>query len=1072
MQSPERILNRVVIGALISMGLLATTAAQAQPILSSWLTTTSTQTAKVREYVGSNLVTTWPAAFLANSNTSSPPNQPTPAQSDIQQIWITPPDVFVYSNDLASHVMGPWYANSAGPYTTASLFGRWPVSNNTSFKFPRTPSPASTKPATAPDVALLVNGVICFNYGDANSYKTAGGTEVPNGDGIWNRLAWPVEGPTFDPANAHQPDSGTYHVHANPLGLRYELNDNLVYTPGSSSTVDSYDESVTTKHHSPILGWAYDGYPIYGPYGYDIALNSGSTVRRMVSGFVLRDGTNGTTENLTTLGRHTLPNWSCAATGRAATLPPGNYGPAATGPGSKALGRYAEDYDHVSYYPASTYVHDLDVYNGRTCVTPEYPGGTYAYFITIDSSGAPGFPNICAGQYYGVKSGGRNTVLPGPATVSFTAVQDVVQDGSTPELNYTINPTKGSTDQAIGRFAVMPSSNGNVVHTSFTVTLGSATGITNLKLYRTNGPSYTGQVQFGSTVASPSGSITFNDSYTTTAATFYWLRGDVSAGASGILNPRLTNDGVTGANPASFGGNDPLSNAPTSFTGNYTWNVNGAGDYQVAANWTPSRTSPATDDILTVDGSVTPAGLGLTNIPSQNVGQLNFINSAVASLVASSAQTLSCAVSIDAGATVIVATNLTLSPSAGCTVNGDLFVLNRLSLGTTILSGSGNLTIQSGATLETKNVDGIRASAAAGAVQCGGRNFDSSATYIYDGSSTQVTGDGLPSTVAGLTANNTQDVHLSGNVSVTGALSVLTDHLVTDAHTLTLGGTANVSFLDVSTGGALYANAVTINGIAVTISSGATYETKHPGGANGQLLTTFIALNAAANYIIDGSAAQVTGTSMPLTMTTLQINNPTTVTLSQALTVTGQLALDQGVLDTNGNALTAPDGNSGITRGTGYVKGALTRVVDLSIPDFRVFPIGSYTYTGGVDFVTAGTGSGVGTLTIGTTDGDAPGVASPSGALDRYWTVTGSGLNITGTVPQLQFHYLQADVSGSLNENTMIIARHSTAWEELTPGFRDTTNNVIETNVIPGFSVWTLANPGAVPVVVTRFSVE
>ena len=28
----------------------------------------------------------------------------------------------------------------------------------------------------------------------------------------------------------------------------------------------------------------------------------------------------------------------------------------------------------------------LDINNGRFCVTPEYPQGTYAYFITIDAT--------------------------------------------------------------------------------------------------------------------------------------------------------------------------------------------------------------------------------------------------------------------------------------------------------------------------------------------------------------------------------------------------------------------------------------------------------------------------------------------------------------------------------------------------------------------------------------------------------------------------------------------------------------------------------------------------------------
>src|SRR5262249_15267577 len=141
------------------------------------------------------------------------------------------------------------------------------------------------------DVGILVNGVDLFNYLDALSYKNSTGTEVQGGDGIWNRLAYPIEGVTFDPAACHQPGNGAYHAHSNPTGVRYQLGDNISYNSGS----DTYSEDTSSLHHSPILGWAYDGYPIYGPYAYSIAMETTSTIRRMVTGYVLRNGTNSTT---------------------------------------------------------------------------------------------------------------------------------------------------------------------------------------------------------------------------------------------------------------------------------------------------------------------------------------------------------------------------------------------------------------------------------------------------------------------------------------------------------------------------------------------------------------------------------------------------------------------------------------------------------------------------------------------------------------------------------------------------------------------------------------------------------
>ncbi len=64
----------------------------------------------------------------------------------------------------------------------------------------------------------------------------------------------------------------------------------------------------------------------------------------------------------------------------------------------------------------------------------------------------------------------------------------------------------------------------------------------------------------------------------------------------------------------------------------YTWNAI-SGDWTVAANWTPNRTSPATNDILVFNGSTTPNATA-TNIPRQTIGKLRLINNVNARLVA------------------------------------------------------------------------------------------------------------------------------------------------------------------------------------------------------------------------------------------------------------------------------------------------------------------------------------------------------------------------------------------------------------------------------------------------------
>ena len=49
----------------------------------------------------------------------------------------------------------------------------------------------------------------------------------------------------------------------------------------------------------------------------------------------------------------------------------------------------------------------LDIHNGRTCVTPEYPSGTYAYFVTINAAQQPVYPYTLGDTYYGVVPAGN-----------------------------------------------------------------------------------------------------------------------------------------------------------------------------------------------------------------------------------------------------------------------------------------------------------------------------------------------------------------------------------------------------------------------------------------------------------------------------------------------------------------------------------------------------------------------------------------------------------------------------------------------------------------------------------------
>src|SRR4051812_35693979 len=280
---------------VLSVLLCVSVRAQSDPHITSWLTTKSAQYARVWETTSdkssNNAVSTWPRSGLTNGGGG----QSTSAYSDVQRVAYSSNYVYIYTTGLASYTMGNWLTPTGATYTS------WPTNRGAIHRIPRNPSIPTTKQKSGGSGGVLVNGVFIWENGDAQSYTNSTGTVSMAGQGIWNRLAGVAEAFNFDTANGHQPNNGAYHNHINPVALRYQLGDNVAY----NSSTKVYTESGPTAH-SPILGWANDGLPVYGPYGYSSPSNVLSGVRRMTSGYQKRDGTNGTV-NLAVTGRTTLP---------------------------------------------------------------------------------------------------------------------------------------------------------------------------------------------------------------------------------------------------------------------------------------------------------------------------------------------------------------------------------------------------------------------------------------------------------------------------------------------------------------------------------------------------------------------------------------------------------------------------------------------------------------------------------------------------------------------------------------------------------------------------------------------
>lgn len=127
--------------------------------------------------------------------------------------------------------------------------------------------------------------------------------------------------------------------------------------------------------HSPIIGWALDGAPIYGPYGYSNPVDASDGISKMRTGWKKY-----TVSQFNTFGK----SFRVQSPGANAGL--NNY----------PIGTFFEDY----YW--SEFNADLDEHNGRYCVTPEYPEGVYAYFMTVELTDKRlGFPYYIGPTYAG-----------------------------------------------------------------------------------------------------------------------------------------------------------------------------------------------------------------------------------------------------------------------------------------------------------------------------------------------------------------------------------------------------------------------------------------------------------------------------------------------------------------------------------------------------------------------------------------------------------------------------------------------------------------------------------------------
>ncbi|HEY9787242.1 MAG TPA: YHYH protein [Candidatus Obscuribacterales bacterium] len=223
----------------------------------------------------------------------------------------------IRSTGLPNHATGE-FPNAGNPNTISA--------QDYVFKVPRIPSMTGyTIPLGMDRFGVAVNGIPL----------DPGAAEWWHNDPFsgWQYEAMHL-GPRLgiDRNNAHVQPNGAYHYHGVPTGLLERLS--------------AYNRPV-------LIGYAADGFPIYGPRHYSNANDPKSALKELKASYRVKQGTR------------------------------------RGGPGGAYDGSFVQDYEYVAG------LGDLDDCNGRFGTTPEYPMGTYYYVLTQSYPYVPrGFKGI------------------------------------------------------------------------------------------------------------------------------------------------------------------------------------------------------------------------------------------------------------------------------------------------------------------------------------------------------------------------------------------------------------------------------------------------------------------------------------------------------------------------------------------------------------------------------------------------------------------------------------------------------------------------------------------------------
>ena len=252
--------------------------------------------------------------------------------------------------------------------------------------------------------------------------------------------------------------------------------------------------------------------------------------------------------------------------------------------------------------------------------------------------------------------------------------------------------------------------------------------------------------------------------------------------------------------------------------------------------------------------------------------------------------------------------------------NSAIFNLKSGGSGTTIVNLGGNLTVNQNSTLTATDTDlGTVNFGYSGAIGKPSVTWGGSGTYTNTNINYVVQNNptGKQVTLAGFNGNS---------ITIPAGRSVQ----------VSSGATLNTSTQTISGLGTFNLNAGGILGIG------------HPNGLNANITITTQTFNATAagtTFLYNGTAAQITGTNLPATVSNLRINNTLGVTLSGNRTVSEVLTMSNGNVTTGAFTLTLSNPIVGsLNHAAGWIIGRFERAIStVPLTDY-LFPVGTSSF--------------------------------------------------------------------------------------------------------------------------------